>query len=60
VSEDFERSDRRDDERADRRQSDRRTDGVAVIAERRRGERRLFARRLIDVFRSFLGVSTRG
>jgi hypothetical protein len=57
--------DRRDDERGDRRRGDRRSaasdvDPANVAVERRVRERRRIARRLVDVFRSFLGLPPAG
>ena len=48
--------DRRASEREDRRRSDRRRSQISVFIERRLGDRRRVQRRLIDVFRSFLGL----
>jgi len=51
---------RRDDERSDRRTKERRSIVVPVTAERRHADRRLLPRRLVDVFRSFVGGRTAG
>ena len=48
--------DRRASEREDRRRSDRRRSQISIFIERRLGDRRRVQRRLIDVFRSFLGL----
>ena len=48
--------DRRDEERDDRRRKDRRQSQIAVFVERRLGDRRRVPRRLVDVFRGFLGL----
>ncbi len=47
-------ADRRDEDRGDRRLSQRRSAQGTPEVERRAGERRRIARRLIDVFRAFL------
>jgi hypothetical protein len=49
-------SERRANEREDRRRSDRRRSQISVVIERRMGDRRRVQRRLVDVFRSFLGL----
>jgi len=48
--------DRRASEREDRRRGERRRSQLSIFAERRLGERRRIQRRLVDVFRSFLGL----
>ena len=50
-------ADRREPERDDRRRGDRRRSQIAVFIERRFGDRRRVPRRLIDAFRSFLGLA---
>ncbi|HEV3087854.1 MAG TPA: hypothetical protein VGX96_11570 [Candidatus Elarobacter sp.] len=40
----------------DRRRGDRRRSQLSVFIERRMGERRRVQRRLVDVFRNFLGL----
>jgi hypothetical protein len=50
-------ADRRAAEREDRRRGDRRRSQLAVFIERRFAERRRVPRRLIDAFRSFLGLA---
>lgn len=49
-------SERRASEREDRRREERRQSQIGVFIERRLGERRRVQRRLVDVFRSFLGL----
>ena len=49
-------TDRRASEREERRREDRRQSQISVFIERRLGDRRRVHRRLIDVFRSFLGL----
>jgi hypothetical protein len=49
-------SDRRSSEREDRRRGERRRSQISIFIERRFGDRRRIPRRLIDVFRSFLGL----
>jgi hypothetical protein len=49
--------DRRAAEREDRRRSERRQSQTTASVERRLGERRRVPRRLIDAFRSFLGLA---
>jgi hypothetical protein len=49
-------SDRRATEREDRRRGERRRSQISIFIERRFGDRRRIPRRLIDVFRSFLGL----
>jgi len=49
-------TERRANETEDRRRGERRQSQSAVVAERRVGERRRIPRRLVDVFRSFLGL----
>ena len=49
-------ADRRAPDDGDRRRGDRRRSQLAIFAERRFGERRRVPRRLIDAFRSFLGL----
>jgi hypothetical protein len=49
-------SERRSEEREDRRRSDRRRSQISIFIERRLGDRRRVQRRLVDVFRSFLGL----
>jgi capsule polysaccharide export protein KpsE/RkpR len=50
-------TERRASERAERRRTDRRQSQISIFIERRFGERRRVPRRLIDVFRSFLGLA---
>jgi hypothetical protein len=49
-------TDRRSSEREERRRGDRRRSQIAIFIERRFGDRRVLPRRLVDVFRSFLGL----
>jgi hypothetical protein len=49
-------SERRSSERDERRRSDRRRSQISIFIERRLGDRRRVQRRLVDVFRSFLGL----
>ena len=50
-------TDRRSAEREERRRgADRRRSQLAIFIERRLGDRRVLPRRLVDVFRSFLGL----
>jgi hypothetical protein len=49
-------SDRRASEREDRRRGERRRSQISIFIERRFGDRRRIPRRLLDVFRSFLGL----
>jgi hypothetical protein len=49
-------SERRASEREDRRRGERRQSQISIFIERRFGDRRRIPRRLIDVFRSFLGL----
>jgi hypothetical protein len=51
-----EEAERREDERHDRRRAERRRSRLAIFIERRLRDRRLLPRRLVDVFRSFLGL----
>ena len=48
--------DRRSAERDDRRRGERRRSQIGGFVERRVGERRRLPRRLVDAFRSFLGL----
>jgi hypothetical protein len=50
-------TERRANETEDRRRAERRQSQSAVSAERRVGERRRIPRRLVDAFRSFLGLA---
>ncbi len=50
-------AERRESERDDRRRTERRRTQTGVDVERRLGERRRLPRRLIDVFRAFLGLT---
>jgi hypothetical protein len=50
-------NDRRASEReGDRRRGERRRSQLGVFVERRLGDRRRIQRRLVDVFRNFLGL----
>jgi hypothetical protein len=49
-------TDRRASERDERRRGERRQSQIAIFIERRLGDRRVLPRRLVDVFRSFLGL----
>ena len=49
-------SQRRASEREERRRKDRRQSQISIFIERRLGDRRRVQRRLVDVFRSFLGL----
>ncbi|HEY0615783.1 MAG TPA: hypothetical protein VGC96_14125 [Candidatus Elarobacter sp.] len=49
-------AERRTAERDDRRRGDRRGSQISIFVERRFGDRRRVPRRLIDVFRAFLGL----
>ncbi|HTD37819.1 MAG TPA: hypothetical protein VK669_09915 [Candidatus Limnocylindrales bacterium] len=49
-------NDRRASEREERRRKDRRQSQISIFIERRLGDRRRVQRRLVDVFRSFLGL----
>jgi hypothetical protein len=40
----------------DRRRTDRRRSQISIFVERRMGDRRRVQRRLVDVFRNFLGL----
>jgi hypothetical protein len=48
--------DRRAEAREDRRRGERRRSQISIFIERRLGDRRMLPRRLVDVFRSFLGL----
>ena len=50
-------TDRRSTEREDRRRGERRRSEISIFIERRFGDRRRIPRRLVDVFRSFLGLA---
>ncbi|HTD35682.1 MAG TPA: hypothetical protein VK665_18680 [Candidatus Elarobacter sp.] len=50
-------AERRESEREDRRRAERRRSQIGIFIERRLGERRRLPRRLIDVFRAFLGLA---
>lgn len=49
--------DRRASEREERRRTERRRSQLTIFIERRLGDRRRIPRRLVDVFRSFLGLA---
>jgi hypothetical protein len=50
-------TDRRAAEREERRRRERRRSQLSIFVERRLGDRRRLPRRLIDVFRKFLGLA---
>ena len=50
-------ADRRESESEDRRRTERRRSQIGIFIERRLGDRRRVPRRLIDVFRAFLGLA---
>jgi hypothetical protein len=50
-------ADRRESEPEDRRRTERRRSQIGIFVERRLGDRRRVPRRLIDVFRAFLGLA---